>query len=381
MATASVPVSGRTTRCDLKSLLMGLISLLLLLGQSTVHSQGGISFSAGAGFTKTYTSPEGESFSESANAGIGFQWRSADDMGCPCANCPDRCSATCGEALPPECISMKCYTGYGTCQDPIPGLESLILSNFNNASMVEEASSRIAGGREVKAGTYPFFVQYGGCGGSLIYPDVVLTAGHCLDDKVAVVTVGAIERDKLHTKGAEVRWIDHWVMHPRYEENDDGDIYHDFLLLFLQKPSTHTPIEVNLGNRDLPGSKQKLKVIGMGDSKKDPLNEACASDSKLREVTMYSSSYSECKAEFKISGKYQFCMNSKSNKDACEGDSGGPVFFKTTKKKWLQVGIVSYGPERSASGIPSVYGLTWYLGDWIIANVCAYSKVVDCSKT
>ena len=46
-------------------------------------------------------------------------------------------------------------------------------------SMHVPAESRIVGGNNAQQGAYPFFVQGNGCGGSLVWDDVVLTAAHC----------------------------------------------------------------------------------------------------------------------------------------------------------------------------------------------------------
>lgn len=50
---------------------------------------------------------------------------------------------------------------------------------------------RIVGGTDVVRGEYPFFVRidhnfFPSCGGSLVAPDVVLTAGHCLPEDSTV---------------------------------------------------------------------------------------------------------------------------------------------------------------------------------------------------
>eukprot|EP00980_Cylindrotheca_fusiformis_P016947 scaffold5159_cov112-Cylindrotheca_fusiformis.AAC.1 len=37
---------------------------------------------------------------------------------------------------------------------------------------------RIVGGSDAVPGEFPFFVQWGGCGGSLIHEDIILTAAH-----------------------------------------------------------------------------------------------------------------------------------------------------------------------------------------------------------
>lgn len=39
--------------------------------------------------------------------------------------------------------------------------------------------TRIIGGEDASIGKYPFFVQGSGCGASLIWKDIVLTAAHC----------------------------------------------------------------------------------------------------------------------------------------------------------------------------------------------------------
>ena len=41
------------------------------------------------------------------------------------------------------------------------------------------AAPRVINGTDAKEGDYPFFVQAEGCGGSLIWNDIVLTAAHC----------------------------------------------------------------------------------------------------------------------------------------------------------------------------------------------------------
>ncbi len=44
----------------------------------------------------------------------------------------------------------------------------------------------------------------------------------------------------------------------------------------------------------------------------------------------------------------------KKGKDACDGDSGGPVFATLAGKRY-QVGITSFGRGRGARGYPGVY--------------------------
>ena len=52
--------------------------------------------------------------------------------------------------------------------------------NLNPARLRQtRAAPKIIGGRPADEDEYPFFVQAEGCGGSLVWKDIVLTAAHC----------------------------------------------------------------------------------------------------------------------------------------------------------------------------------------------------------
>jgi len=57
------------------------------------------------------------------------------------------------------------------------------------------------------------------------------------------------------------------------------------------------------------------------------------------------------------------------DKDACRGDSGGPLMLAHQNGKFYLVGIVSFGKKCAEPGIPGVYTRVTNFLDWIEKNI------------
>ena len=57
-------------------------------------------------------------------------------------------------------------------------LSSATLANDDDDDDIISLDGRIVGGTAADPGEFPFFVQWNGCGGTLIAKDIVLTAAH-----------------------------------------------------------------------------------------------------------------------------------------------------------------------------------------------------------
>jgi secreted trypsin-like serine protease len=53
-----------------------------------------------------------------------------------------------------------------------------LVFKFSTGNLDFDLSDRIVGGEDAVAGEFPFFVQWRGCGASLIWEDILLTAAH-----------------------------------------------------------------------------------------------------------------------------------------------------------------------------------------------------------
>ena len=134
--------------------------------------------------------------------------------------------------------------------------------------------SLIIQGETAPKGRYPYFTTLDHyCGGALIAPDVILTAGHCKPSRRDLDKVHlAIGRYSFANKKEGVSesylqndiTIEQAVRHADWQRLGDDEFRHDFTLLFLDKPATDTPIVKINRNPFLPRGSQEVRAMGVG---------------------------------------------------------------------------------------------------------------------
>ena len=271
-----------------------------------------------------------------------------------------------------------------------PRLKSLlILFAFFVAgcTRVDHSTTKIIGGSPVMR-HYPWFVQlvdglkspHGYCGGTLIFPRIVLTAAHCVEPQYVrsmYVTMGMADGTNLHLKKpVKVEGV---IVHPLYSPKGDDPGQNDIAILYLADYSMQTferpvePLRLDDGFESLETIASTGKTIGLGNQS----SVGWLTDGLIREVDLPLLDRSVCAAKYQNIGLNQICAGDiNGGIDSCQGDSGGPLMIKNRRGDWILAGIVSFGEGCAQRGAPGVYTRVSSFLPWIKESVAILTKPV-----
>lgn len=242
-----------------------------------------------------------------------------------------------------------------------------------------EIQPRVVGGSDVARGAYPYFVRidvnyYPHCGGSLVAPDVVLTAGHCQEEQMSVIVNGYHDSHEVNDD-QRFRSVEYTLRHPEYE---DTTYQNDLMLLKLVRPVNIIPY-VKL-NRDIekPAVRETVLVMGLGAIVEggDGPDLLQAAEVEVMDHTKCSRAY-ERTLGMVIKEDIMLCAGSRTGAtDSCQGDSGGPLI----DSRGYQVGLVSFGLGCARLDYPGVYARTMVgngVYDWLGETICNMTTADD----
>ncbi|XP_076044483.1 anionic trypsin-2-like isoform X4 [Oratosquilla oratoria] len=214
------------------------------------------------------------------------------------------------------------------------------------------------------------------CDGVLINEQWVLTAAHCIIEKVPhVVRLGEHDLSSTHASNHQDYYVKKFVFHPDY---DHKQVYHDLALIQLKQRVSITgsirPVCLPWGSHPLPATGSLLTLTGWGGTYYNgPRSDV------LQEASLYLLPASKCVAGYSTLHDYAqkypkgitsdlLCIGDTDGQgqDACQGDSGGPVMHRRNNKYYLS-GIVSLGYGCGKPEFPGIYASVHHSPDlaWI----------------
>lgn len=217
-------------------------------------------------------------------------------------------------------------------------------------------------GERVDHSEYPFIVKFTqkgqtGCTGSLIAPDVVITAAHCVFSSLGNHLLRDSETISLQFgDNSQQRRI----LSARNRDFLKAD--EDLALVFLDSPVTIIPgvvetLKIESGSAELPRACHRITVAGFGVSSVGP-RALTIPDGRLRDiknVRVHPDTVCEKSTKLFKSGAH-FCFGKDDVRQTCRGDSGGPVVMRDESGEWKLVGLTIYGSDDSCVSGPG-YGI------------------------
>lgn len=240
-------------------------------------------------------------------------------------------------------------------------------SIFDDPTFVDNDRSLDVGDKRIVGGEpttdFPDCVAVGSlqrycCTGTLIAPQAVLTAGHCLahgcSDRIFIGS-------NVDEAGTEIR-VQEAVVHPAYVPNSNAQPFDDIAVLLLAE-AVRSVDPIQICPLEALAAARSVRLVGFGNT--DPGATFGYGIKRMADVGIaaerpgYGARF---ETEF-VAGEMNL------DRDTCTGDSGGPAYVMVDGR-WELAGATSRGTREAlrACGDGGVYTRVGAYRDWLEAT-------------
>ncbi len=216
------------------------------------------------------------------------------------------------------------------------------------------------------------------CSGTVVSPDVVLTAGHCAEDLQTGATDVAADYQvttstQTDSSGGQVSGVAQVIPDPQF---DPTTLTGDAALLVLSTPTTAPPVALASDPADagLYGGGTATIITGWGvdDSAGDLPSELMYGYSTIQSTDYCATEAAELEADFDP-GSELCAIDAPGDADGtCHGDSGGPI-LATVDDAWVELGITSFGAANCDTDHPGYFTRVDAIAPWIESEIAQYA--------
>lgn len=273
----------------------------------------------------------------------------------------------------------------------VPGLCAAICAMFIFASGASAAQRpRIVGGQTAATGTWPYIArvvitspgEVDTCSGTVVAPNVVLTAGHCAVDTNTMVTwdpsyyqvmTGAANTFST----GEISGVSQVIPYPDFETFSGPDGItpdRDLALLQLSTPTSAPPVQVATSADAYMydgGTGAEMAGWGFTNSDSDVLPNTLQAANTVVQSTTYCQQQANVIFQAIYDSSAEMCAIDAPTDDqgTCEGDSGGPLIAMDGSGNPVEIGLTSWAAATCATARPGFFTNLMTFSSWISSEI------------
>mmetsp|Transcript_60483 Transcript_60483/g.72719 ORF Transcript_60483/g.72719 Transcript_60483/m.72719 type:complete len:556 (+) Transcript_60483:56-1723(+) len=268
-----------------------------------------------------------------------------------------------------------------------PALPFILQNSSQFPSYSSQKQARIVGGTPLTPHRHPYLAviyrQFPSgslslsCGGTLIAPNLILTAGHCASQS-DLIRLGLYNLENFNDADndvVETHTIKQKYVHPKFEVET---LKYDYAIFVLDRDSKLQPVGMNTYDQ-IPVSDEKLWVMGWGTQSYGGRYSTLPRGGFVNYMDP-----NVCVPRFPkqtILEPTMMCAHSSGGAvDACQGDSGGPLIklgpYKNSPIGDVVIAVTSWGYGCADAYYPGVYSRLSVeeIQEWIVGVGCSVRK-------